>query len=79
MSRPKRGHVQPLSADPARCYPSTADAACHGCARRRYGAPMPAEVRREPIVDASLFRIGGVCLMRIGAGSVPLQAEVAAA
>lgn len=62
--RPKRGEVQPLSRDAARCYPSKPTAACYGCARHRFGDPEPTEVRREPIIDASRFLIGGKCLMR---------------
>lgn len=58
-----RGVVLPLSTEPARCYPSLSDSACDGCARHRSGDPAPAEVRREPIIDASLFRRDGLCQM----------------
>jgi len=61
--RPKRGEVQPLSRDAARCYPSKPTAACYGCARHRFGDPDPAEVRREPVIDASRFLVDGKCQM----------------
>ncbi len=62
--RPKCGEVQPLSREAARCYPHHPDHACYGCARHRFGEPDEAEVRREPIIDASLFRLGdGRCQM----------------
>lgn len=54
----------PIDQAPARCYPSKPDHGCYSCARRRFGDPDPAEHRRDPIIDASLFRLGdGRCQM----------------
>lgn len=64
-NRPRRGQVQPLTRDAARCYPSKPMHACYGCARHRFGDPEPSEVRREPVIDASGFLIDGRCQMRV--------------